>query len=287
MSASVCTSLLLTIIASTGCSDGKRMVPANHVAVLIDGSGTFKRRRADAIERARELVEGIASAHRRRSQGTQDTVAIIAVDAIPAVLWRGSLDALREIDHAKWISRFDARSDYASCTDIDGAVHLALRELGDSSLQIHKYIFAFSDLQHEPSATDDMTRCEAARKGPGAEFPWDQLEDVSVSVLGVPKTQKLVWQREIDKHDLSPTFNLYTESESAEVEIQTPPPAQRVVTERDRTKARLELSGLVWWVAKAIGCVLLAVGLVVIAALGHQALRRRRGPSQPTRRSRS
>lgn len=285
MTTAVCTSVLLTIIASTGCSDAKRTVPANHVAVLIDGSGTFKRRRADAIERARELVGGIANTRRRRSQGSQDAVVIIAVDAVPAVLWRGSLDALRETDHTKWISRFDARSDYASCTDIDAAMNLALRELGESSLQIHKYMFVFSDLLHEPPAMDDMTRCEAPRRGPGLEFPWDQLEDVSVSVLWAPKAQKLVWQREIDKHDLSPTFNLYTESESAEVEIQPPPPAKRVMTERDKAKARLELSGFVWWVVKALGVVAFLFLLVPSIAIGRRLLRRRGTTRRPARRS--
>lgn len=285
MTTAVCTSLLATIIASTGCSDAKRTVPANHVAILIDGSGTFKRRRADAIERARALVEEIANTRGRRSQGSQDTVAIIAVDAVPAVLWRGSLDALREIDHTKWVSRFEARSDYASCTDVDAAMHLALRELGDSSLQIHKYMFVFSDLLHEPPATDDMTRCEASRKGPGAEFPWDQLEDVSVSVLWAPRTQKLVWQREIDKHELSPTFNLYTESESAEVEIQAPPPAKRVVTEREQAKARLELSKFVWGALKALGAVAFLFLLVPSLAIGRRLLRRHQATSPLARRS--
>ena len=114
----------------TGCSpEATQIAPANRIAVLIDGSGTYKHRRSEAVERAAKLIDGIAQARRRRFEGLQDTVAVITIDAMPSVLWRGTLEELRAADRTSWVRRFEARSDYAACTDIDTAFRLAAEEL--------------------------------------------------------------------------------------------------------------------------------------------------------------
>jgi hypothetical protein len=271
----LCTVVFLAV-TQTGCApEARETAPANRIAVLIDGSGTFKRRRAEAVERVAKLIDKIAQTQHRRFEGLQDTVAVIAIDAMPSVLWRGNLEELRSVDPSSWVRRFDSRSDYSACTDIDTAFRLATEELGASSRQVHKFAFVFSDLQHEPPASD-IDRCEPARKGPGDAFPWDRLEDVAVSVLWVPRSQKLLWYRQIEKRGMAATFKLYTDSESAEVETVPPPVVKRIVTEQERKQTQAWLGAVLWGVVKLGALVVCIVVMLPILVLALRRFRRRK-----------
>jgi hypothetical protein len=277
MTSLVLCAVALLAVTLTGCvPEAKEVAPANRIVVLIDGSGTFKQRRSEAVERAAELIDSVAQAQRRRFEGLQDTVAVIAIDAMPSVLWRGSLEDLRSADRRSWVRQFDARSDYAACTDIDTAFRLAAEELGASSSQVHKFAFVFSDLQHEPPG-NDMDRCEPPRKGPGDTFPWDRLEDVAVSVLWAPRSQKLLWRRQIDERGMSATFKVYTDSESAEVVTAPPPAAKRIVTEPEKKQTQALLGTFLWGAAKLAALVTCVVVILPILVAGLGRLRRRRG----------
>jgi len=264
---------MLLAATLTGCApETNQIAPANRIAVLIDGSGTYKHRRSEAVERAAKLIDAIAQARRRRFEGLQDTVAVITIDAMPSVLWRGTLEELRAADRTSWVRRFEARSDYAACTDIDTAFRLAAEELGSSSRQIQKYAFVFSDLQHEPPA-NEMNRCQPPRKGPGDAFPWERFEDVAVSVLWAPRNQKLLWQRQIDEHGMSENFRIYTDSESAEVAIVPPAAAKRIVTEQERKQTQTRLGEFFWGAMKlAVLLACLVIGLPILVEI----FRRRR-----------
>jgi len=263
----------LPFFGMAGCTGGtNEPKPANRIAILIDGSKTFERRRGDAVERAQELIGKIVEKPGRRHQGANDMVAVIAIDAMPSVLWRGSLAELRKADREGWTRRFGARSDYSRCTDVDGAFRLAAEELGPSSPQIHKYMFVFSDLQHEPPA-DSLRRCQEPRVGAGDSFPWSAVEDASVSVLWTPPEQKLAWQRQIEGRGLSKSFHIYVDSESAEIVPVPPPAAKRVVTEQERGVIRDRLGAALGLFLKALG---IALGLCVVGAIGVIALAARR-----------
>jgi hypothetical protein len=272
----------LPFFGMAGCTGGtNEPKPANHIAILIDGSKTFERRRGDAVARAQELIGKIAEKPGRRHQGANDMVAVIAIDAMPSVLWRGTLSELRNTDREGWLRRFAARSDYSSCTDVDSAFRLAIEELGPSSPQIHKYVFVFSDLQHEPP-TDSLRRCEKPRIGAADSFPWSGIEDASVSVLWTPPGQKLAWQRAIDSRGLSKSFLVYVDSESAEIVPAPPPVAKRVVTEQERRQTQDRLASALGLGLKIVlGFVLLIViviGAVAIAARRRQRVRRGNTP---------
>lgn len=250
----------LPLLGLVGCVGGTNdSKPANHIAILIDGTKTFEHRRGDAVERAQALIEKIAEKPGRRHQGVSDSVAVIAIDAMPSVLWRGTLTELRSADREGWIRRFAARSDYSFCTDVDGAFRLAAEELGPSLPQIHKYIFVFSDLQHEPP-TDSLRRCENPRVGAADSFPWSGVEDASVSVLWTPPSQKLAWQRQIDSHGLSKSFHVYVDSESAEILPAPPPVAKRVVTEQERRQIQDRFGS-----ALALGIKIVLAGVFLVA----------------------
>lgn len=272
----------LPLFGLVGCIGGtNEPKPANHIAILIDGSRTFDRRRGDALQRAQELIDKIAEKPERRHQGANDSVAVVAIDAMPSVLWRGTLAELRSADPEGWFRRFAARSDYSFCTDVDRAFRLAVEELGPSSPQIHKYVFVFSDLQHEPP-TDSLRRCEKPRVGAADTFPWSGIADASVSVLWTPPVQKLAWQREIDSRGLSKSFHVYVDSESSEIVPAPPPVAKRVVTEQERRQIQDRLgSALALGVKIVLAVVLLSailVGGVLIAARRRQRVRRGNPP---------
>ena len=272
---------LLVLSGCTGASSEPK--PANHIALLIDGSKTFDHRRSEAVDRAQELIGKIAEKPGRRYQGTHDSVAVIAIDAMPSVLWRGSLMELRSADQEDWIRRFAARTDYSYCTDVDRAFRLAIDELGPSSPQIQKYIFVFSDLQHEPPTTT-MRRCEKPIIGAAGTFPWDGIEDVSVTAFWTPPNQKLAWQRQVDGRGLSKSFHVYVDSESAEVSPAPPPAAKRVISEQERRQtqegvASVIRSGFKWMLA----AVALFLALTGVAAFLASRRRQRSGRGNGSR----
>lgn len=235
---------LLAFAASAHSAFAEDPQLSTRVVVLIDGSGSYSARQANAIERAVSLLDGIAARttekrriHRwaKAPPPPDDRIAIISLDALPGVLWTGSFDELKAANRSDWTKRFKSRSDFASCTDVAAGFNLAGRYLDGDPRFTDKYLLAFTDLVDEPPTTS-IKSCHSNGHPslPPADFPWDRLKDVSVTVLWVPAEQVLAWRRAVTKQGLEANFNLFTDSESAEVAIAPPAKPQRPALEVER-----------------------------------------------------
>jgi len=153
-----------------GCNVHAKATPKaqNKVAIVIDGSGSYKNRQTQAVAQAVALLEQMSQARVRRwEQG--DEIILISLDAMPDVLFRGSLKDLKAIGPDAWVARFKARSDYMKHTDLVAAFGLALRHLEGDPRYVSKYLFAFTDLIHDPMGGPAPKKGKATP--PPAEFP--------------------------------------------------------------------------------------------------------------------
>jgi len=97
-------SLSLLIV---GCTTGeKKLDPYNEVVIMLDGSISYKARRVEAINRALTLLDSIAQTKVRRWEQSTDKIAIITVDAVPEVIWQGSIRDLKALKQSDWTERF-------------------------------------------------------------------------------------------------------------------------------------------------------------------------------------
>ena len=238
------------------------------VAVIIDGSGTFKGQRADAVARTIELLDAMADTRLHRWESGTDQVTLVALDAMPDVIWHGNLRGLKTIDHESWGARFDARTDYEQCTDVVKAFRLAASALAGGDGLVHKYIFAFSDLRHEPPAAT-IRSCAPEESLPASSFPWNELNGVSTSVFWVPPDQVFTWRRAVEERDLGDSFAVYSVSESAEIPLVAPPrptvefSAADLAEDRARYAASAKRVGE--WLATGIIAIFVAVPLALFA----------------------
>ena len=256
----------LALVLSSCNAGGPRPEAANQVVVMIDGSGSYRSRQDDALARTLSLLDGLAERTLHRWERGNDSITLVSLDAMPAVLWEGTLKDLKTVDRAAWSARFRARTDYAACTDVAAAFEVAADRLVGDPSYVSKYLFVFSDLIDEPPTTS-IRRCRRPSAGPPERFPWDSLLDVSVSTFWMPPEQKLVWQRAVSEHDLEKSFALYTTSESGAVEILPPPPARVTQTEEDRQTVRDGLGRAAHWTLAVAGIVLAAIAVVAAVVL--------------------
>jgi len=230
------------------------------------------------------LLEKMAETKLRRWEGTGDDITIISLDAIPDVIWRGTLSQLQQEEATRWTARFKARQDYAGCTDVIAAFRLAAGEFARTPEPIGRYLMAFTDLQDEPPTSSPSACKPVTQPGPPARFPWESLRGVSVAVFWVPIHQKLAWQRVIADQGSDLQVALYSESESGSVEVMAPPKARRVVTEEERAARREQVTdraralggGIIRFGLYGVG---LLIALGVISQVGGWFVRRRRSSS--------
>jgi hypothetical protein len=253
--------LCLTVAA---CANDRQPDPFNQIVIMIDGSGSYRNRQMEAISKATSLLDSLAQTKVRRWEESNDRVTIISLDAVPEALWQGNLAELKKLKQADWAARFKSRTDYASCTDVAAAFQLAAGHLDGDPRYVDKFLFAFSDLIHEPP-TSSIGKCQAATKPslPSEEFSWDAFRNVSVSVFWVPPDQKLAWQRAVAEHNLASSFALYTTSESAQVKIQPPARATLKISDEER---EVQKAGIVSGIVKALVGLLilfLVIGIVI------------------------
>lgn len=261
-------SLILALVWLLACSSLTLATPKpiNRVAIVIDSSGSYRDRQAEAVDRAVALLEGMAKAELQRWEKGMDQIALISLDALPEVIWQGSLRELKALDRKAVIARFKVRTDYAGCTDVTAAFRLAARFLEGDPRYTHKYLFAFSDLIAE-RPTDSLRRCRKPQPVP-EDFPWEMLKGIrDIEVLWVPPDQKLAWQRAAQEHGLEGAFHLYTSAESGQVSISTPPKAElsEEVKQSERGATQERLKG-------AFGSVLKGAALALGAVIGGLAL---------------
>ncbi len=278
--------VMAAALAPTGGAEAKDR-PFNRVIVLVDASGSYAGRQAEAVEMVGKLLAQMGETRLRRwEQG--DEVVIAALDAIPEVIWRGSVRRLGEEERGRWLERFRSRRDYAACTDIAAGFRLAGRELGRSPEPTGRFVLAFTDLKHEPPLASASSCKAPGRPGPPAGFPWEALRGVSTAVFWVPVDQKLAWRRAIEDQGDEFQVELHAESDSGAVPLVAPPKAHRVLSADQRAQERGRALGLLgglggWLVAAA------TLGLLGLAALGTLAfvlsrVGRRAGRRQPERR---
>lgn len=266
---------LIIIFVLSGCTaQGGKVDVANNLVVMVDASGSYKARQAEAIDRAVTLLDGMSKTKLKRWESQSDKIFIISLDASPDTIWQGSLKELKAKSPSFWKERFISRSDYASCTDVSSAFRIAAKHLEGDSRYISKYLFVFSDMLHEPP-TNNMRSCQSPVKVSPEDFPWASLGDVSVSVFWMPPDQKLLWRKAVQERGLDANFALYTTSESATVSIPTPPRPQEKVTEADRNAQQGQIKSTVmgglFWLAITI----LAIILLITAGLMFQRYRGR------------
>lgn len=247
----------------------------NRLVILLDGSGSFERRREAALRKSEALLDSMAATRLHRWEPANDSIFVVSVDALPDVLWKGTLRDLKSMDRSGWTKRFRARSDYACCTDIGAGFRLAADLLATHTKPVHKYVVVFSDLVNEPPVSS-LCDCKpvSGPVPPPADFPWDQFRDVSTSILWVPAEQKFVWHRDVAQHELASNFALYTTSESEAVSLAPPPRVRAQTSAAERAAVRDRVKSNVLRIGLAI------VGLVIVAAagtLGALMLARRRG----------
>ena len=145
--------VLLIVLLGGSAIAASRIDSSNRVVIMIDGSGSYKSRQGEALTRSIKLLDAMAQAKLHRWEPVSDQIIIISLDAVPEVLWRGTLRELKTLDRTAWTARFQARRDYASCTDVGTAFKLATQHLKGDSRSVAKYLFAFTDLIHEPPTT--------------------------------------------------------------------------------------------------------------------------------------
>lgn len=247
--------------------------PSNHVVVLLDTSGSYRSRITDATKRVAQLLEGMSKQETHRWDKNTDRIVLISLDALPAVIWEGTLRDLQNIDRSAWEQRIQARSDYGRCTDVDSAFVQAAEHLKGDPRYVRKFIFAFTDMQQE-TPTSSLSTCATARIGPSEQFPWDNVEDVSVSVFWMPPRQILPWKRAAAEHGLNGSFHLYSDSESTVVQVSSPPPPKRLVTEEEQNAGKASLVRFVKNALIAVGLGILAMILVSVV-LSRRASRQR------------
>jgi hypothetical protein len=256
--------------------------PNNAISVVIDSSGSFAGRQIQAIAQVGTFMSGLeAQQEGVRHWQAADRISVIALDSVPAVVFRGKVAELATMKEADWAKRFAARKSLGGCTDLPRAFDLAAGELAAGATpQTKKYLFAFSDLISEPPTRDPNT-CAPSVAVPGQNFNWKQLSDVSFSAFWLPPGQVLAWDRALRSNGLT-AFRLSSDSESRIEAVDIPKAAKRVVTDEEKGKAQANLIGTIKGLGIAVGAVL----SLMVATITWQACRRpRRQRATPTGRA--
>ena len=266
--------------------------PSNRVVVLVDASLSFRSRSQEAVQATTALLDTMARTRLHRWEVSADSIAVISLDALPEVIWQGTLRDLKNADPAVWQQRFLARRDFSKCTDVGAGFGLAVRLLQGDPRLVHKYLFAFTDLVDEPPAGSVGT-CRPAKRPcpPPVGFPWESLRDVSVSVFWVPADEKLEWHRVVAAKGMDETFHLFSTRESGAAVITPPPTARLTTTETDRQERKNQVGAFGVQALKLIVLVVLlgalALGALLIVARRRTAVRPSAGrapqrPAMPT-----
>lgn len=276
--------LVVSVLLLSGCAADSMPEPYNHTVVLIDSSGSYQKRRGEALGRAVALLEDYGQRKLKRWDPGADRIAIVALDAVPEVLWEGGFREMQETPADVWTRRFEARTDYAHCTDVTAAFRVALSRFQADPRHVQKRLVVFSDLIDEPPTTSIRT-CGTARfpSLPKDDFPWDGLSETAVSVFWLPPDQKLAWGREVAKRGLGEQVRLYTVAESSAAPLQAPPVPTLEVTAEEQAAQREKIGAGALSLAKGLGGVAAVSGL----ALGAITLGLRRGRRRAPVRSRT
>lgn len=233
---------------------------ANRVVIIPDMSGSYGQQIGAAMAKTQTLLDDIGKLPHRRGEKALDDIIILSLDAYPEVVWRGSRKELNADASSMIKARLLARKQYALCTDVHAALTQAAEILHAAPLADGKYLFAFSDLVHEPTKKSGACLAAKSPSVPDDEFPWAAFRDVSVSVMGVPFLQKLAWADAAKKHGLD-NFHLYTTDEASVVKITAPPKPEHKMTDEEKAQVKNRLAGFF------SGALYVAAGVLTVAML--------------------
>lgn len=273
-------------------SGERRVVAGNQIAIVVDTSGSYRSRFDQALARAAELLDGIAGADQKRWQKSRDQIVLVALDALPEVIWEGDLAALKAADRKQWSKLLRARKAYRRCTDVVAALNIALARLDGDPLLTSRYLFVFSDLVHEPPR-NNLRRCiKPARKNPvPSDLDLKALSGMTAAAFWVPADQKFAYHRAAQEAGVAGTFGIYTPDESDAVVIKPPPPPKVAPevkkAERQVAKAQVvDFGETLGWLSR--WALMLGAGLVIVIMIAvflrRRQLRRRPRRGGPRRR---
>jgi hypothetical protein len=270
--------LLLSSFTAVWGSSGNEVL-RNKIVVIVDCSGSFKSQHQNAVQQTLRLLDSLAQTKMKRWEGESDEVNLISLDALPQIIWKGSVKALKTANLQDIVKLFSARKEFSSCTNVSAAFELALQNLEGDPRYVSKYLFVFSDLVHEPP-TKSVTACARPVLVQGDDFPWNLLEDISTTIFWIPANQQLVWEKAIANHGLKGRVTMYSTGFSDKITIVPPPRAQEKVSEKEQENSTQELVGSFQSIGKWTGFIFLGfLGVVGIAGLAALIFRKR--PTRP------
>lgn len=266
--------------------------PHNAIAVVIDTSVSFQGHFGEAYSVAQRLIADLSAVKlkRRDRAKTPDRIAIIALDALPDVIFAGTLEELKKVDVTAFQARLEARKDKARCTDVASALSLAASQLTGDPATTHKYLFVFSDLVHEPprqlgkKGRKRQPACEAP-SAVATGTPWAALADTEVHAFWMPYEQNQAWRAAAAAHAIR--MNIWSESEAATVRLAAP---ERPKKERDLAAEARDLRELkegaksVGSTAAGLALKVVVAGLILVIGLLWLSKRRRRAAAPYPRR---
>lgn len=249
--------------------------PINKIVVIVDCSGSFKSQHQKAVEQTKQLLEGLSQTKLQRWESESDMVNLISLDALPQVVWKGSIKSLKTSKIQDIAKLFSARKEFSSCTDVLGAFQLAFRNLEGDPHYVSKYLFVFSDLIHE-GPTKSVSDCGFPVYVQGSDFPWQSFQDVSTTVFWMPANQQLIWKKAVANSGLEDRFIMYSTGFSEKIQIVLPPRPEEKISEQEKAVKQQEMKEKFFGFGKWAGIILLAFfGFVVLLGLVSVIFRKR------------
>ena len=241
--------------------------PINKIVVIVDCSGSFKSQHQKAVEQTKQLLEKLCQTKLKRWEGESDMVNLISLDALPQVVWKGSIKALKASNIRDIAKLFSARKEFSSCTDVPGAFQLAFQNLEGDPHYVSKYLFVFSDLIHE-GPTKSVSDCGRPVYVQGSDFPWQSFQDVSTTVFWMPANQQLIWKKAVASYGLEDRFIMYSSGFSENIPIVPPPRPKEKISEQERAVKQHEMKETLYSFGKWAGIILMVfLGAVVVLGL--------------------
>ncbi|MDO9632977.1 MAG: hypothetical protein Q7I92_13850 [Humidesulfovibrio sp.] len=270
LSAALCLAVLVLFsLPARAEQPGGLPEASQKVLVEVDAAGSYKSRQAEALERASALLEAMAARNTRRFDSGKEVISIVALDAMPEVIWQGTRKALKA-DRSSWHDKFRSRGQLAACTDVTAGFRLAAQLLEGDPRYTAKYVVAFTDMIHEPPL-GSLSACAKARPEPGPDFPWQELRGASITILWAPGSQKLVWTRAAKANGMEEILKIYTEGESALADLPDPRLPEVQLTEAERLARQNEMremlktgGRLFGWGAATVVASALCLGLLAV-----------------------
>jgi len=204
-------SSMIRVACALPCMAAEEAEYLSKIALLVDFSKSFYTQ--DVNDSVKEVIDKISNKKVHRWEAGKNIVGVISIDALPELLWSGSIRELRALEPGFWEARFNARGDYSYCTDLISATNLAVEFLSGDPRYVQKTLYLWSDFVSEIPGSS-VYRPKTYSKLPPKDFPCQELRDINtVTALMVPPNQKLAWLRAADGHGLT-NFTIYTRQPS-------------------------------------------------------------------------